>query len=529
MTTGFAPTTWVPRSPDGPGIRRCIQGIGRVALLPNEILKSGDRSFVQAGRTGSRSGDAQASPTRALCGAAGALHVLHRAGRLLRLRRLAPVVGHLHAGDDQPLDLGRALEQLVDLRVAEPLLERVVGEARLRADEIHERGGRPHRDVARLELAHRALPAGHRDAVAPHPRRAPDEQARRLDLGRDVGEHLLHVLLLEQRAVRAGAPVEPVERPLVRRPRDAQRARADHRARDLERRERARRPRALARPRALEPPLEPVEAAEQVVHRDANGVEHELGGLRGPDPELVLLLAHAEAGRVLRDDERGLAAVAERRIDRRDDDVDVGDPAVGAEDLGAVEDPFVAVALRRRPQRADVRAGAGLGDRVRAELDLVARAEALGHPAADLLRRAGRRDPGRGERRAGDRQADPGAAPVQLLGVDGVHEAGLVRPDTLEVRHAVQPTGARLADDLVRDALLAVVAGRRRTHDVAREGVAMALEGELLVAEAEVHGRRIDVVVHLSAARYLAALNATPRAPGRRPRAVRADRGRLRR
>src|SRR3954466_16221357 len=41
------------------------------------------------------------------------------------------VVGALHARDHEPLDLGGALEQLVDLRVAEPLLERVVGQAGL--------------------------------------------------------------------------------------------------------------------------------------------------------------------------------------------------------------------------------------------------------------------------------------------------------------------------------------------------------------------------------------------------------------
>src|SRR5215204_6205940 len=34
------------------------------------------------------------------------------------------VLGPLHPRDDQPLDLGRALEDLVDLGVPEPLLER---------------------------------------------------------------------------------------------------------------------------------------------------------------------------------------------------------------------------------------------------------------------------------------------------------------------------------------------------------------------------------------------------------------------
>src|SRR3954471_20003635 len=64
---GISPkTTWVPRSPDRPGIRRCIQDIGRSAPLPNEILESGDRPFVQAGRIGAVRRDARA--LRRACG-----------------------------------------------------------------------------------------------------------------------------------------------------------------------------------------------------------------------------------------------------------------------------------------------------------------------------------------------------------------------------------------------------------------------------------------------------------------------------
>src|SRR3954470_21915956 len=45
-------------------------------------------------------------------------------------------------------------------------------------------------------------------------------------------------------------------------------------------------------------------------------------------PELVLLLPCRQARRVLGDDERRLPAVAQRRIDSRDDHVDIGDAAV---------------------------------------------------------------------------------------------------------------------------------------------------------------------------------------------------------
>ena len=126
-------------------------------------------------------------------------------------------------------------------------------------------------------------------------------------------------------------------------------------------------------------------------------------------------------------------------IDGGDDDVDVGDAAVGDEDLGAVEDPLVAVALRGRLQALDVGAGLRLGDGVGAELDLLAGAEALGHPAGDLLGGAGGGDAGGGEAGAGDRQSDAGAAPVELLGVDHLHLALAVAADALHLLEAPKP------------------------------------------------------------------------------------------
>jgi hypothetical protein len=55
----------------------------------------------------------------------------------------------------------------------------------------------------------------------------------------------------------------------------------------------------LARARALELLLELVHAAQQVVDRDPAVVEDDLGRLRRADAELVLLLAHGAARRVL--------------------------------------------------------------------------------------------------------------------------------------------------------------------------------------------------------------------------------------
>ena len=155
---------------------------------------------------------------------------------------------------------------------------------------------------------------------------------------------------------------------------------------------------------------------------DAAVLEDHLGGVRGADAELRLLLALLDARRPLPDDERGLPAVAELGVDGGDDDVDVGDAAVGDEDLGPVEHPLVAVALRRRAEALDVGAGLRLGHRVGAELDLVAEAEALRDPLRDLLGRAGRGEAGGREAGAGEREGDARAPPVRLLCVDGAED-----------------------------------------------------------------------------------------------------------
>ena len=162
--------------------------------------------------------------------------------------------------------------------------------------------------------------------------------------------------------------------------------------------------RLLAFAAPLQLALQLLLAAEQVLDRDPAVVEHDLGGVRGADPELGLLLALAQAGGALGDDEGGLAAGAELRVDGGDDDVDVGDAAVGDEDLGPVEDPLVAVAPGGRLQALDVGAGLRLGHRVGAELDLVAAAEALGDPAGRSARGCRRR---RCRRRRGRSRRSP--------------------------------------------------------------------------------------------------------------------------
>ena len=242
--------------------------------------------------------------------------------------------------------------------------------------------------------------------------------------------------------------------------------------------------------RSLELALELLVAAQQVVHRHAAVLEDELGGLRRADAELRLLLAHRETGGVPRYDERRVAAVAEILVDGCDDDGHVGDAAVRDEDLGAVQDPLVAVEHGRGAQRAHVRPGARLRDRVGAELYLIALAEALGDPAGDLLGGAGRRDPRRGERAARDRERNAGTAVVQLLGVDAAHDPVGIGADLRDLVHAMEAPLACGPDDVPRRALVTVVLRRDGPDDLLGEPAAGPLELELFVVEPEIHWNR---------------------------------------
>ena len=92
--------------------------------------------------------------------------------------------------------------------------------------------------------------------------------------------------------------------------------------------------------------LETVDAAEQLLARDAAVLAHDLCGVRSAAAELVELAQHREAGGALGDDERALAAVPRVGIDGGDHDVHVGDAAVTDEHLVAVNDPVAAVQAR---------------------------------------------------------------------------------------------------------------------------------------------------------------------------------------
>src|SRR5579859_7189869 len=247
------------------------------------------------------------------------------------------------ARDDKPLDLRGALPDLIDLRVAEPLLDGVLLAVPVAAQHLDGVGGDLHGDVGREALGHRALGAVERPALGRHPAGTPDEQPRGVDLHGHVGQLETDRLVLPQRLAELLAVLGVVERELIRGARDAQRARADARARGLERHQ--------STQRSGSGIVRVGFATKPVVERDVAVLEDDLGGVARADAELLLLATHLQAGRALRHEEGGDARGALRRVGVRVDDVVVGDAAVGAELLGAVEHVAVAHALRARLHR----------------------------------------------------------------------------------------------------------------------------------------------------------------------------------
>jgi hypothetical protein len=119
--------------------------------------------------------------------------------------------------------------------------------------------------------------------------------SRAASIFRHVGELETDGLVLPQRLAELLAVLRVVERELERGARDAQRAGGDSRPRRLQRHQCTERPRTCVLGVGL--------PAKPVVERDLAVLEDHLSGVAGSDAELLLLAAHAHAGRALRHQE----------------------------------------------------------------------------------------------------------------------------------------------------------------------------------------------------------------------------------
>ena len=117
--------------------------------------------------------------------------------------------------------------------------------------------------------------------VAAHPRGAPHEQPRRVELRLHARQRERHGLVLDDLAPELLALLGVVEGVLVGRAADPQGLRRDGRARGLERLHRRLRLAALALAHAREALVEFLLAAEHVAGRHAAVVEEHVCGVRG--------------------------------------------------------------------------------------------------------------------------------------------------------------------------------------------------------------------------------------------------------
>src|SRR6185312_8562319 len=211
------------------------------------------------------------------------------------------VVGHLTSGfgsgaeqaarDDEAHDLVGAFEDPVDAQIAEVALDRIVLDVAVAAMELQRLVADPEAGIGREALGHRAA---HRRVRLPgieRRSRAPHHEARRLELRRHIGELELQRLELGELAAELPALADMAERRLEAGAGAAERAGGD------------------VEPAAIEShhrDLEPVPLGAETA-RDGDAAIGELDHRRrlAVPAELPLLLAKAEAGRVLLDEDAG--------------------------------------------------------------------------------------------------------------------------------------------------------------------------------------------------------------------------------
>src|SRR6266446_2507144 len=247
--------------------------------------------------------------------------------------------------DDEALHLGGTLADLEQALIAVEARHRVLFHQAVAAEDLHRGVRHPSHDLGRPELRHRRLFAEGATLIA-QPACLVEQVARRLDLGRHVGELEGVRLKMADRLAELRALFGVRERRFVRALRAAEAHRRDRKAAAVE---------------GLQHLLEAGAAlAEEVLARHGDVVEVELGRVRRPPDHLPVHAARREAGGLLLDDDAAvfLAAVGERAghaLDRRAG----GDRGrgIGDEDLAAVDDPTVALEARRRLGAAGVGAG----------------------------------------------------------------------------------------------------------------------------------------------------------------------------
>ena len=256
--------------------------------------------------------------------------------------------------DDVALDLGGARVERAADRVAQVALDLLLGHVAVAAEDLHGVEARLDEALGDVQLGDRRLHAS-RPACVLQRADAIDQRPAgvepHLHVHDPVGDRLELADRLAELLARARVLDALLELPAHRRRGSRQDAAA------------------LPFHRALEDLGAAAFAAEAVGHRDAAVLEDSFRHRRRAQAHLVEIAADGQPRRLALDDEAGDAHGAERRIDRRVGDEEVGDRCVGDERLGAVEHVVVAVAdgagphARRCPSRHRLAGAVGADER----------------------------------------------------------------------------------------------------------------------------------------------------------------------
>src|SRR5579862_2672548 len=193
-------------------------------------------------------------------------------------------------GDCLQLQVGRALVNLADFRVAVQLLDGVVLDEAVAAEEIDRERRHPLGDFGREDLAHRRFGEERQPGIA-QPCGVVHHQPRALDVGRGARELVLHRLELRDRFAELPAILRVLNRVVERALGESHHLRADADAPFVQRLDRDL--------------VAFADLAEDARPRDGALLEDQLAGAAGADAQLVFLLADRKPRRAALHEKRG--------------------------------------------------------------------------------------------------------------------------------------------------------------------------------------------------------------------------------
>src|SRR6266536_1968765 len=356
--------------------------------------------------------------------------------------------------DDQAHDVARPVPDLVELRIAEPLLDGRVAHVARAAQRLH---GGPRREPGGLrsrQLRHRRLGREWAPLVG-ELRGVPGQQARLVELQLRVSESERDGLELVDRLPEGIAALRVLDCVFEGGAADPERVRSKLHA------------------GPVEGAHETVEAvallAQTSVLGDEAVLEEELARGKAAAAHLRQQLASNEALVAVLEHERRDPLRTRPGGDRREDDAEVGDGGVADELLVAVQHVAPVHAGRPRGDRGRIGAGLRLGDRERARRRPRA-AERRQPPLLLLLVAEGENRP-RKEPALGDHERDRAVAPGELLEDQAALAQGLDAAAAVLDGKVIagEPDLGGLVDELPRELLRLVVVQRDRAQLLARE------------------------------------------------------------